>query len=318
VPAAAAAPALKIQFDINPLIDCYFHLRTYSRGPAGSPSAPVDLTAEAAAYTQAQTVLTDPAAWRWFDDQVVAGPDPNAIREALKALPPSLDSPTVRSGIGMLVDGLDSAYPKFLTGLWPERQRSLTRMLAMTRRKYTASQSKVAPALMEKMAFAPIDAPIVIYSVIKAGSVSSWGKTAAGYYTVVGLQGVSSEQLIETGIHEATHIIEALQPYSSSSILKQIRTGIGSSDPAQSDLFLHGLVAYNAGSLVKRFIDHEYQLSGVRSPGQQAAYAPYLSTWDLVWNQYLDGKIDSAKAVARLVEEFKAVRKLEAAKKKPA
>lgn len=317
--APATAPALKIQFDISPLIDCYFYLRTYSKDSGRSPSAsPVDVTAEATVFTQAQTALTDQAGWRWVDDQVVTGPDPNGIRDALKGLPPALDTPTTRSGIGMLVDGLDSAYPKFLSGLWPERQRSLTRMLAMTRRKYAVSQNKIAPALMEKMGFDPIDAPIVIYSVIKAGSVSSWGKTSSGYYTVIGLQGVSSEQLIETGIHEATHIIDALQPYNSKSILKQIRTEIGLSDPAETDLFIHGLIAYNAGSLVKRFIDHDYQLSGIRSPGQQAGYAPYLSTWDLVWNQYLDGKIDSSKAVSRLVEEFKAVRKLEAAKKKPA
>jgi hypothetical protein len=316
-PGAPAGPPVTIRIDTSSLVSCYYLLRTFT-GETEKPlsGTNVDVSSEASIYKQASTTLQDPAAWKWFENQVVTGPDPAAIRAAMKSLPAAVDTPRNRTGLNMLMDGLDSAYPKFMTGYWPEHLKSLTRAIVTAKKKYLPSEDRITRTLMEKMAFSSIDAPITVYCVVRTGGVSSWGKTAAGYFTVIGTKSLSPEMLLESALHESTHILDEMQPFDTRSVLKQIRQALSGSPPEEVVTFIHGLVAYDAGVLLQRFVNHQYMPAGIHAPSHESEYMPYFSTYDLVWNQYLDGTLDASRVVAKLAEEFKAVRKLEDAKKK--
>ncbi len=306
---------VQIRYEVSPLVECYFMLRVF--GPDTGwpgPAKKADVTSEAAIFARARETLQDEAGWRWFEDQVVAGPDPAAIRKATQVLPATLDSPSSRTGINMLMDGLESAYPKFMADFWPERQASLSRTLVDVRRRYVPAEKRIVETLMQKMAFSPIDGPIRILMVIQRTPATSWGKVEGGYYAVVGVRGFSTLSIIESGLHEATHILDSLQSFNGHWLLRDVRKGAGADEPAELDSFLHGLMVYNAGALVTRFLDPDYRPLGIRMPSQQAEYAPYLSTYEQIWEAYLDGKMSYDAIVAKLVEEFKAVR----AQKKPA
>ena len=160
---------------------------------------------------------------------------------------------------------------------------------------------------MEKMGFGEIDLPVNVYIVVRAGGVNSWGKTSKGYFAVIGMAGVAPLTLIETSVHEATHIVDTLQSFGSLGVLKEVRDGLKQSDLAQVEIFIHGLIAYNAGALVKRFVSPAYVPVGVRAPAHIDDYRPYLSTYEVIWNQYLDGKYTREGIAAKLIEEFKAV-----------
>lgn len=317
--APTQAPELTIRFKTDPLVECHFYLKTYrSRSTEPAPGSGVDLSTEIGIYSRARDTLTTQDVWRWFEELIVANPDPAAVREAASETPQAYDSPRNRTGLNMLLDGLESAYPKFLESLWAERLRGINRHLVPARKHLIETEERIVEALVEKMAFSPIDAPITVLVVVRSGGVTSWGKTADGYFTVVGVAGLSALSLVEMGVHEATHILDAAQPFSSGSVLKRVKDGLRGEEPASVNAFMHGLITYNAGALVKQFISRSYLPKGVRAPGQIEEYRPYLSTYEFIWTDYLEGKMTTDGIVAKLLEEFQAIRKLEESRKKKA
>jgi hypothetical protein len=124
--------------------------------------------------------------------------------------------------------------------------------------------------------------------------------------------------MLETGIHEATHIIESLQPYGSKNVVQSLRRSLASRDPGAVNTFIHGLITHNAGELVKRYVASAYVPAGVRAPGHATEYQPYLSTYEYIWRDYLDGKMSQDAIVAKLVEEFDAVQQILKEREKPA
>lgn len=317
--APPAAPPLRIQFQSDSLMECHFYLKTWSkRSLAPDARSGVDFATEVGVYQRAKGTLSGPEVWRWFEEVVAGGPDPAAVRKGVQAVPAHLASDRVRTGVNMLMDGLESAYPKFMKAIWPQHQRSVNRILIGARRQFLRSEERITRVLMEKMAFSPIDAPVRVITVLRSGGVTSWGKTPKGYFTVVGILGQSQNSLLEIGIHEATHLVQTMQPFNTASILKHLRGSLIKKGPAETEAFLHGLVAYNAGALIKRFISSSYEPEGVRSPAHEREYRPYLSTYEYIWNEYLDGRMNRDQIIAKLIEEFEAILDLEKAKKKAA
>jgi hypothetical protein len=310
-PAAAAEPkkpSVEIRIDSGPLTSCHFLLKNWQGGgdkPIAGQGA--DLASEAGAYARAKENIKDPGVWKWFEDLVVAGPDPDAVREGAKSLPPAFNSPSNRTAVDMLVEALASAYPKFLSGYWTEQSAALNRLLIPARRRFARPSERIEQVLMEKMAFEPVGAPITILMVLRAGPVSSWGKTAAGYYSVVGAYLQSVDTFIETSVHEATHLIDAVQPAGGSWMLKEVRRALPKEAPAESiDAFIHGLVAYNAGELVTRYMDNTYKPVGLRGPNSREEFAPFIPAYEGAWGAWLDGTKSRQETIGKLVEGFKA------------
>jgi hypothetical protein len=173
------APPPKIRFETNALIECHFYLKTHSSASVKPPEGSgVDLSTEISAYARAQDMILDKKVWMWFEEQVAEGPDPAAVREATESIPPALSSPRNQTWINMIRDGLESAYPKFSKTVWPLHQRSLNRTVIGARKRFMPAQDRVSEVLMKTMGFSPIDAPITIITVIRAGGVTTWGKTS--------------------------------------------------------------------------------------------------------------------------------------------
>ena len=312
---AAAPPpsAKKFSFElaINPLLECHFYLKIFGADSfKPDPASGIDLGSEINIYNTAQRTILDPEVWRWFEQLIVEGPDAAAVRKAAQSLPPALDNTRNQTGVRMIAESLESAYPKFETAIWPRHLQGVNRALVGAKQWLLPTRERLSAVLMEKMAFEPVDAPATIYVVLRSGGVTSWGKTSREYFTVVGASGLSSLVLVESALHEATHIVDTLQPFNAGWILKRVRAGLKGEAPAQVDIFIHGLIAYNAGVLVKRFVSPGYNPAGIRAPAQAEQYQPYVSTYQVIWNEYLDGKTSADEVVAKLLAEFRAVQKL--------
>jgi len=304
-----------MRIDVQPLVSCHFLLKTWQgSGDRPIPGQKTDLASEAAAYETAKQNIKDPAVWKWFEDLVVTGPDPDAVRAAAKQLPPALETTANRTAVDMLVEALVSGYPKFMSGYWTEQSVALNRLLIPARRRFAQSSQRIGQALMDKMGFSSIDAPITILVVLRAGPVSSWGKTSRGYYSVIGAYLQSVDSFIETSVHEATHLIDAVQPAGGSWMLRDLRRSLPKEAPAESvDTFIHGLVAFNAGELITRFMDNTYKPVGLRGPNSRDEFAPFIPAYEGAWIAWLDGTKSRQETLGKLAEGFKA-----ALAKKPA
>ncbi len=312
-PAGAAAPAAKIRFEANPMIMCHFYLKTFgpdSVKPRGGSGG--DFVSEATAYAQAFKIIGNPQVFRWFEERIASSGDLPRLRKATETLPASLQDAEAATGVRMLVEGMESAYPRYMETVYSEELMGINRVLISALKRWASVEERVGTALIKLMGFQPIDKEIVIYTVIRAGGVSTWGLSDKGYFTVIGVYGLSPSTLAESAVHEATHVLDAMQSYSAGTVLQEVRRGSQAADRNEIEVFLHGLVAFNAGELVKRFVNQEHDHAGVLSPAHAAAYRPYLSTYEFIWTSYMDGKIPRDGISKKLLEEFAAVKKLRA------
>jgi len=320
-PAAAQAPGVSIarpvvgiSIETDPMVECHFFLKTYT-GPSEKPieGTDGDLSSEAAAYATAKQNLKDPAAWRWFEDLIVGGPDPAAVRAAAETIPPAFDTGASRTALHMLLEAFESAYPKFMEAYWPNHLMALNRTLINVRTRYVPKAVLLEKMLLDRMGFAPIDAPIRVIGVIRSGAVSAWGKAGGRYYVVIGVYLMSVDSFSETALHEATHLIDSLQPSTAHWMLRDVRQALGSDAPAeQVDAFLHGLVAYNAGEIVRRLMDSKYRPVGIQAPSLKDSWAPFVPVYADAWLPWLDGNATSAQTISKLASGFKAAIKVKA------
>jgi len=238
------------------------------------------------------------------------------VREAVVNLPAVHDSPQNRTGVNMLVDAVESAYPKFLDALWSQHQKGVNRLLVPARKHLLQAGDRLTKELVEKMAFSPIDAPISVFVVVRSGGVTSWGKTPEGYFTVVGVTGLSALSLVEMGLLEATHVLDMMQPFLNDSVLNRLKDRLAKEDRASVNAFTRGLIAYNAGALVSKHVSRRYIPEGVLAPEHAEEYRPYIPTYEFVWRDYLRGGIAADEIVDKLVEEFQAIHRLQESRKK--
>lgn len=307
-----ARPAVEIRFVADPLMMCHFYLKNYGPSSSKPRDDSQDFISEATAYTQAVRLITVQGVWKWLEEQIAAHGDPAGVRKAAADLPATIQGEENRTAVNMLVDALESAYPKYRKTVFAIELEGLNRVMVGAKKRYLAVEERITQALMEQMSFEAITRPITVYVVVRTGGVASWGVTEETYFTVVGSFGQSPMSLVESGIHESTHIIDALQSYNSGSVLSQVRRTAKEADRQDLELFLHGLVAFNSGELVKRFLSNSYRHAGIRAPGLSDKYQPYLSTYEFIWTDYMDGKIPAKGIAAKLVEEFEAVQALHA------
>ncbi len=308
-PAEAAARA-RIRFATEPLIMCHYYLKTHGPDSVKPRGEGVDLASEVSAYAQAGRILDNPLVMRWFEERVASASDPSQLEGVEERLPPSLRSGEAATGVRMLVEAIVSAMPKYMAGVYSDELVGINRILVNARKNFLPVEERVESALMKVMGFQPIDKEIVIYAVIRTRGVSSWGLSDKGYFTVVGVYGLSSSTLVESALHEATHVLDAMQSYSAGSVLQEVRRGSAAEDREEIEVFLHGLVAFNAGELVKRFVNREHAHAGVRASAHAAAYRPYMTTYEYIWTGYMDGKLPREEISKKLLEEFAAVKKL--------
>lgn len=312
-PPADGGPTVKIVFTADPLMLCHYYLKTYGESsvkPRGDSG--VDFISEATAYSQAAGLISNPRVWRWFEERIAGSANVAELRKAASTLPRALDVADAGTAVNMLLDAMESAVPKYQKTVYATELNGVNRILVGAKKRYYQVEDRISQVLMGKLALKSVVRPVKIFVVLHTGGVNTWGVTEDFYFTVIGSFGQSPMTLLETGIHEATHIVDALQPFRSGSVLARVREEFDSAAQEEVEVFLHGLVAFNAGELVKRFLSRSYTHAGVQAPGIGHTFRPYLSTYEYIWTDHLDGKFTTEGVSKKLVEEFQAVQELKA------
>lgn len=295
--AAELPPEAKTRSNINMVLELHTYLMTHSKSPEGGPAEYRD---SINAYREARGMVEDHAVWQLVYDACVEGPDIAAIRK-LADTPPARLAPADRQAAAKVLGALAGAWPRFeasdlnhtridLQKIWVDVIRSIFE---------NTLQPRVMPTVYEKMNFKPLDAPVTVYPVLGSGDVGAWGKTSQGYYLILPSAGLGRLTIVETLVHELTHLLDVNQPLGSNSFLKQLRAR-GAADPARAETLVHGLIAWNAGELIKRNVKKDHKTVLDLSASMRSQVAEFLPGYEGTWAGYLDGRLTAEQALAAL------------------
>ncbi len=258
-------------------------------------------TAEIDAYAKARELAQSMRVWRLANDACAQSGTLDELRQLGLNLPGDLTAPD-REAARKVFDALVSAWPRFEAGELPERKLGLDRTVKRTvGRYYTAEvEDRIMDSLYDRMGFAPVDRPIGVYFVVKTPFVGAWGETPKGYYVIVPSSGGNAPAVIDEMVHEVTHLIDTRQPRGSPSVLNRLRQRLARQDAELVDTFLHGLVAWNAGELVRRHLHELHAPVAETSPDYKNQLRPYLPVYRGIWRDFLDGKMGRDAVVEAL------------------
>ena len=304
-PAPAKPAVTPVRNEISLLLELHNMLQVASRGPE---DALPTYALEVSAYKQAHEMAKDPAVWQIVNDACVLNKEIGGLREAKANLPSTLQ-PADREATLKILSALESAWPRFEANEMVDRNRSLQTVTVKTlRRLFNGGPvDRVFVTLQDKMLLKPLDAPITIYPVIGAIEAGDWGMTPQGYYIVIPVRGRPAMILAENVIHELTHLIDLNQPKGSVTMLTRLRQKSAGLDPAAVEGFLHGLVAWNAGEMIKRFLSPSHKAVVDLSPQTLQKMEPYLPVYETVWVPYLEGKTSADQTVDAMIAAFKKI-----------
>jgi hypothetical protein len=195
-----------------------------------------------------------------------------------------------------LTQTLERAAPIYKARWWPEHNRTNLAWIATATplvAKYEAVMKKeLSAAYQTPWPADPIRTDVAEYA--------SW----AGAYTVlepthitVSSSAPVSEAVVETLFHEASH-----------GMIQKISEALAAELDAQKKLFQrrafwHALLFYTAGEVAQQHLDR-YTMFGIKGGVLERGWPGGLPVLEKDWKPYLDGKIDLATAVRRLVEDY--------------
>ncbi len=297
LPVAVAAEMPRLQSAIDMHLDLHNLLMVATGSDQGAPG----FEAEVKDYARARDLIKDPRAWRLINDAILEGPDMATIAARRAQIPSDL-SANDREGVRLILGALATAWPRHEEGGMVKRRISLQNTLVkvLRGRFARAYEERVLASLAEKMEIAPLDAPVTVYPVVDAVEVGVAGRTREGYYLVIPVKQRPATMILETLVHEVTHLLDAAQPENRTTLQRRVRAAAGHADPQALEDLLHALVTYNAGELIRRG-DASYTPMIDVSPALRDRVAAYRAVLDGAWRDYLDGTIDRDAVVAALV-----------------
>jgi hypothetical protein len=195
-----------------------------------------------------------------------------------------------------LTQTLERAAPVYKAGWWPEHNRTnLAWIDAVTplAAKYEGVMKKELSAAYQT----PWPAGQIRTDV---SEYASW----AGAYTLLDptLITISShdpvtQAAVESLFHEASH-----------AIIQKVSDALTAELDSQKKLFRrrafwHAVLFYTAGEIAQRHLD-DYTMLGIQKGIFERGWPGALPVLEKDWKPYLDGKIDLATAVRRLVEDY--------------
>jgi hypothetical protein len=199
-----------------------------------------------------------------------------------------------------LTQTLERAAPVYKARWWPQHNRqNLSWIDAATPlvAKYEAAMKKdLAAAYQTPWPSTPIRTDVAEYA--------SW----AGAYTLdeptlitISSKEPGAQTVVETLFHEASH-----------ALIQKISDALTAELDSQKKLFQrrafwHAVLFYTAGEVAERHLDH-YTMFGVKDGILERGWPGALPILKKDWQPYLDGKIDLATAVHRLVDDYGVVR----------
>ncbi|HKY32998.1 MAG TPA: hypothetical protein VJV23_10705 [Candidatus Polarisedimenticolia bacterium] len=284
----------RIRPGLSLLLELHHYLHSQATGLAVRKE---DYRDEIATYAAVRAAAPGADVWRLVNDACVEGPDAKALLERSADLPAQLGARD-REAARRLLEALAAAWPRFESGDMIERNRSLqkVRTAHLTRGFSGALEERIMSTVYGKMLLVPLQQRITVYPVIATPAAGDWGRTAQGYYLVVSATG---GPLLETLVHELTHVIDINQPAGSRSMLRRLQEEGRGADPEALDRMVHGLVVWNAAEMVKRFAHAGYKASFPSWMGR------YMATYEGPWAGYLDGKLTAEQAIEGILGALK-------------
>jgi len=195
-----------------------------------------------------------------------------------------------------LRDLLEKAAPVYKARWWPEHNRQNLAWIAaatpLVAKYETVMKKELGAAFQTPWPSEPIHTDVAEYA--------SW----AGAYTLVepthvtiSSTGAVDQEAVEILFHEASH-----------GMIKKVSDALSAELESQQKLFQrrafwHAVLFYTAGEVARRHLDH-YTPYAIRHGLYDRGWPGALPVLEKDWNPYLDGKIDLATAVHRLVADY--------------
>ena len=294
-------PITHVDSAVNLYIELHNHLQWGAR--QAEDTLP-EYRTEVKAYRDAKELSKDPLVMQIVNDACIAGPDIETIGKVVEHLPSSLappDQEAARKMIGALV----SAWPRFKATEGIDRNHSLTSIWSnVLLRHWGMVEPRLLWTLYDKFQFKPIDAKITVYPVIDPVQLGAWGKTAKGYYLIIPIQKLPNLVIIEMMLHEVTHVLGDCQPAGSTSVLKRLQQAAAGADKETLASFTEGLVEFNAGELIRRFVSADYKPLIEAAPPDETIKG-YMPTYKGPWVAYLEGKISADESIKGMTAALK-------------
>jgi hypothetical protein len=191
---------------------------------------------------------------------------------------------------------LEKAAPVYRARWWPEHNRAnLAWIVAATPlvAKYEAvMKQELSAAFQTPWPSQPIHTDVSEY----AGRFGAYTLIEPTHITISS-SGPVDQGVVETIFHEASH-----------GMIRKISDALSAELDAQHKLFQrrafwHAVLFYTAGEVARRHLD-SYTPFGVREGVLERGWPGALPVLDKDWRPYLDGRIDLAAAVHRLVADY--------------
>ena len=295
-------PKLPKELAIKSQISVYLELHSYlMSGARGLGKVAPEYQAELESYQLADSTIREPRVWQLINDALVEGPDMPAIQKAGEKIVSQFVFGD-HDGAALIFKSLASAWPRWEAKEMIQYRIGLQELwINIMQKKFEdVVAPRVLPQLYEKMGFAPLDAPITLYPVISGYQQGAWGRTLQGYYMLIPAARRPEFVVVENILHEMTHVIEACQKDPSGTLLARLRRKAATADAKVLEGFTHGLVVWNAGEMLRRYVREEYKPYTMLSFDSKEQIDKYRTVFAAAWNDYLDGKTKADATVAAL------------------
>ncbi len=305
-PGASVPLGGRLLLDVNYLAQLHSELLLIAKQPEPLLLDEAAYRGSLTAYRQARELTREPRVWQFLYDVAIEASAPEQVRAAASKTPSEFIA-AEKEAAGKVLNALADAWSRYEAGELNQRKRGHRVMVdGVLRRVFQAErQDRLLSVLYEKMDFKALEAPITIVLVARAPGVGTWGFTSRGYYLIIPMESYKGPAIIESIVHEATHLLDARQPAGSDSFLQKLRRKASKADPAALETLIHGLIAWNSGELVKRHIAESYRPMVVEQRAWRSLVNPYLPTFEGPWLGYLNGRLKAPDVVDAMAAVLK-------------
>jgi hypothetical protein len=299
---------------ISPLMDLMMYVRAMMEQDADVPD--IEGLADAvAAARAAQEAMGGSTGWGIFQGPASGLDSAAEMVELCRQFPEQI---TTRSGVSYalrevsvsVAEGLAAAEPAFLRELWPQRRVKLEAAAADLRTQIEPRQEEIYRYVQESLNIARPQETIPLYLVLEGPWPGAQTYRArAGGRCFVALADHSGSQQLESVIHETLHVLDD-STRGESSVFNELQAamreaGIPRNDSLRHDV-PHTVMFVQAAETVRRLLDPTHVDYGETEmwgrPGLYARQPRIPAAVRPAWRAYLDGVIDRAEAVRRMVQ----------------
>ena len=280
---APAQPPARVEFNHFLELNSFLLIQSAFTGPARpeyEPFVKVYGANGAAPY----------AVWQTVHDISVNATDIGALTTKAKSLP---EGDTARA----LLEAMAGAWPIYEKHDRASRQASLENISRELERRFTRRAEPVLiPELIDRMKLRPLERAVTIYPLNRSTRPGGSGRiTGGGYYSVLPVTG---QPIVETLLHELTHVLDDNQPPGQDSMLNRLAAQARGVDREGLDAFIHGLIVWNAHEMVKRRLGPE------GAPHFPSSMTPYMKVYETRWGPYLDGTANADQTIRAMLDDL--------------